>query len=117
MTELFEVQKQKIGNETVNAVNARDLWNKLKSKQDFSTWIKSRIEKYGFVENVDYLTLHKKVERQKLIEYFISIDMAKELSMIENNDAGKIAKMSQSRADFEANCARAFLSAPLQLNV
>lgn len=28
-----------------------------------------------------------------------------------------IARMSQSRADFEANCARAFLSAPLQLTV
>jgi phage anti-repressor protein len=92
MTELFEVQKHKIGNENVNAVNARELWERLKSKQDFSTWIKARIEKYGFVESVDYLTLHKKVERQKLIEYFISIDMAKELSMIENNDAGKIAR-------------------------
>lgn len=28
-----------------------------------------------------------------------------------------IARLSQSRADFEANCARAFLSAPLQLTV
>ena len=28
-----------------------------------------------------------------------------------------IARMSESRADFEANCARAFLSAPLQLTV
>lgn len=26
----------------------------LESKKDFSSWIKNRISKYGFVENVDY---------------------------------------------------------------
>lgn len=54
--------KQNIGGEEVNAVNARDLWKRLESKQDFSTWIKARIQKYGFVEGVDYL-LHKIVEQ------------------------------------------------------
>ena len=40
------------------AVNARDLHAFLESKQDFSTWIKNRIEKYDLVENVDYVLLH-----------------------------------------------------------
>lgn len=44
------------------AVSARELHNFLGSKQDFSTWIKNRIEKYGFTENVDYQPFHKFVE-------------------------------------------------------
>ena len=46
----------------VETVNARELYTFLESKQDFSTWIKNRIEKYEFVENADYL-LHKFVEQ------------------------------------------------------
>ena len=34
----------KIGNEEVNAVNARDLHKALDSKKDFSSWIKARID-------------------------------------------------------------------------
>lgn len=64
----------------------------MKSGQKFTDWIKARIEKYDFVENIDFVTLPKKVERQILIEYFVSIDMAKELSMVENNEQGKIAR-------------------------
>ena len=37
------------------AVNARELYGFLASKQNFSNWIKSRINKYDFIENVDYL--------------------------------------------------------------
>ena len=34
-----------------------------KGKQDFSTWIKNRIEKYDFVENEDYISFPKIGER------------------------------------------------------
>lgn len=43
-------------------VNARDMHHWLESKQDFSTWIKRRIVKYKFQENIDYL-LHQVVEQ------------------------------------------------------
>lgn len=74
-------------------VNARELHNWLGSKQDFSTWIKRRISKYGFAENVDYL-VHQMVEQVKSgskhkIEYLLSVDMAKELSMVECTDRGR----------------------------
>ena len=95
-TTMPQIIKQSIGSEEVNAVSARELHARLQSKQDFSTWIKARIEKYGFVEGVDYL-FHKFMENHEkggrpAIEYFITIDMAKELSMVENNEAGKIAR-------------------------
>ena len=34
----------KIGQEVVNTVNARDLHKALESKQDFSNWVKRRLE-------------------------------------------------------------------------
>jgi anti-repressor protein len=35
-------------------VNARELHMALEVKRDFSTWMKDRIEKYGFAEGEDY---------------------------------------------------------------
>ena len=35
------------------AVSARELHLFLEVRRDFSTWIKSRIEEYGFIENQD----------------------------------------------------------------
>ena len=78
------------------AVNARDLHGFLESKQDFSTWIKARIDKYDFVENQVYQVFLYFMENSKggrpLIEYALSIDMAKELSMVEGNEKGKEAR-------------------------
>lgn len=78
------------------AVNARDLHAFLESKRDFSNWIKDRIDKYDFIENQDYQVFNNFGENPKggrpSIEYALSISMAKELSMIENNERGKQAR-------------------------
>lgn len=78
------------------AVNARELHQFLESKQDFSNWIKNRIEKYGFVENQDFEVYNKIIENPQggrpTIEYALSVDMAKELSMVENNEKGRLAR-------------------------
>ena len=79
------------------AVNARELHQFLESKQDFSTWIKSRIEKYGFLENQDFVTAPQKYGTANggysvRNEYALTIDMAKELSMVENNERGRMAR-------------------------
>ena len=92
MNELIPLHPQTINGNAVETVSARELHTFVESKQDFSTWIKNRIEKYGFVENVDYL-LHKIVEQtpsgaKHKIEYYITLDMAKQLAMVENNEKG-----------------------------
>lgn len=78
------------------AVNARDLHAFLESKRDFSNWIKDRIKAYDFIENQDYQVFNNFGENPKggrpSIDYAISISMAKELSMIENNERGKQAR-------------------------
>lgn len=78
----------------IQTINARELHEFLESGQDFSTWIKSRIDKYDFTEGEDYVRFHKKMEANNatMIEYHISLSMAKELSMVENNDKGKEAR-------------------------
>ena len=78
------------------AVNARELHAFLGVGKDFSSWIKERISKYGFVENQDYFSFTEIGEREigatVRKEYAISLDMAKELSMVENNEKGRMAR-------------------------
>jgi anti-repressor protein len=78
------------------AVNARELHQKLGSKQEFAHWIKSRIGKYGFVENQDYSSFDNFIKRETggsvRKEYALSIDMAKELCMVENNEQGRMIR-------------------------
>ena len=50
MNELIPISEQN----GKRAVSARDLHRFLKSKQEFTAWIKNRIKKYGLVENHDY---------------------------------------------------------------
>jgi anti-repressor protein len=90
MNELIKIENR----DGVETVNARELHDFLDSKQDYSTWIKVRITKYGFEEGVDYIRFHKKMEANNatMVEYHITVDMAKELSMVENNDKGREAR-------------------------
>ena len=86
----------KVGDEFVQTVNARELHVFLGNGDMFANRIKNRIEKYGFVENQDFIKLHKKMELSKTgqmgIDYYITLDMAKELAMVERNDKGREAR-------------------------
>ena len=94
MNELIALNQSSINGELQQTVNARELHAFLQSKQDFSTWIKNRVEQYDFLENQDFIKLHKKMEANNatMIEYYITLDMAKELAMVERNDKGKQAR-------------------------
>lgn len=89
MVKIINITKAAINNEEVNAVNARDLWKQLGSRQEFANWIKGRISEYGFEEGRDFLTNLSKSFGRPSKEYIISLDMAKELAMVENNTKGR----------------------------
>lgn len=78
------------------AVSARMLHTFLENKRNFTDWINQRINQYGFVENQDFEVFHKFVKNpnggRPQDEYAISVEMAKELSMVENNERGKMAR-------------------------
>ena len=80
-----------------SAVSARDLYQFLESKQQFSDWMQSRIKDYGFIEGQDFEVFHNFIKNSNggrpTIEYAISLDMAKELSMVERTEKGKQARI------------------------
>jgi phage anti-repressor protein len=92
--EIIKLENHIIGEDVISSVSARDLHIYLGSKQDFSSWIKKRVTDYGFVENVDFIRLDKKMEANNAtkIEYYISLNMAKEISMVERNENGRLAR-------------------------
>ena len=75
----------------MDLINARDLFEFLGSKRDFSNWIKYRINQYGFQKNCDYFIFNKIVENsgRPKKEYHLTIGMAKEIGMIENTPRGR----------------------------
>ena len=76
-------------------VDGRELHEFLQVGRDFSSWIKSRIEQYGFSLGDDFkVTLTKTGERQNVTrhDYELTIDMGKELCMVENNERGRQAR-------------------------
>lgn len=79
------------------AVSARDLHCFLGSRREFATWMKDRINKYGLVENQDYIVIDEFVKNpsggRPLIQYILSLDCAKELAMVEGNSRGKAARL------------------------
>ena len=55
MKRVIKIEKNGANGDLIETVNARELHQFLEVGKDFSTWIKNRIEQYGFVEDVDYL--------------------------------------------------------------
>ncbi|WP_375659586.1 antA/AntB antirepressor family protein [Bartonella sp. MR30HLJHH] len=115
MNTLIKITEQTIDQETVQAVNARELHMFLEVKSEFRNWIKNRIEEYGFLENKDFTSFAKILakpnasqENQSFVsfgknlpkpkggrpstEYHLTLDMAKELSMVERNEKGRQAR-------------------------
>ena len=90
--ELVKIEKQIINNDEVNSVSARDLWQALESKQEFTHWIKARLEQTYAVENEDYVSFDNFIKREigatKVKGYILSLDLAKNIAMLERNEKG-----------------------------
>jgi anti-repressor protein len=97
MNELIKVTDRKIGDSAVQTVNARDLHALLEVGKVFAAWIQERIAQYGFIENHDYVVFSDSGKNPSVgrpsKEYTISLDMAKELAMVERNERGKRARL------------------------
>ena len=109
MNELFSLVNSALNGEAIQTVSARELHEFLESKRQFANWIQEQIDSYGFIEGEDFLTNLLKTPNggRPRIEYHISLDMAKELSMVERNDKGKQARL------YFIECERKAKSAPM----
>lgn len=128
MQPLIPLTTRHIGDDAIQTVNARELHAFLEVGKDFSTWINTRIQQYGFVENQDYVIGFPNLENQsngwkvdspnlgnqktgwtvdspilanqqvgrggdrRSKEYHLTLDMAKELAMVERNQKGREAR-------------------------
>ncbi|MGU3316312.1 antA/AntB antirepressor family protein [Sphingomonas sp. M6A6_1c] len=93
MTTDLVLETRDIGGSLVETVDARRLHAFLENGDAFANWIGDRVRQYGFIEASDFVTyLVDSKKGRPAKDYAISVDMAKELSMVERNDKGKQAR-------------------------
>ncbi|MCX7175925.1 MAG: antA/AntB antirepressor family protein [Proteobacteria bacterium] len=96
---LIPIEDHQVGAEQVPAVSARSLYAWLESPENFFSWIESRIVRFGFVRDTDF-ALHEIMEpdsrglrgQQGRNDYYLTLDMAKELALVERNEKGRQAR-------------------------
>jgi len=91
--ELIPIEKRR----GQQAVNARYLYEWLQVKKDFSDWMKAQIIRCDLSENEDYQVLHPQKGEQKRggsnrIDYALTLNAAKEISMMSQTARGKQAR-------------------------
>ena len=115
----------------IQLVDARELHRKLQTRRDFSNWIKGRIQEYGFIANEDFFVednQYKNTENQNLrqngrkiekgrptIDYHLTVNMAKELAMVERNEWGR--KIRRYFIEMEKIAQQSIIKMPPSLNV
>lgn len=91
MNQIIKTTVAEIGGEEQQTVNARELWKVLGSKRQFGNWIKERLS--DFIEGQDFavnkIVNGKNRGRFASMEYYITLDVAKHLAMLERNEIGK----------------------------
>lgn len=71
-------------------ISAILLHKKLKVQTAFHLWFKRRIEKYGFENGSDFCSnLNKSTGGRNATDYLLTLDTAKELAMLEENEVGR----------------------------
>lgn len=88
-TALVPVFAGTLAGQPTRLCNARDLHTTLGVGDRFDQWIIRRIESYGFAEGEDFCTKSCKTRGLPATDYHLTLDMAKELAMVENNDRGR----------------------------
>lgn len=91
MNELITLKTSEGGERTVSG---RELHEFLEVDTRFNDWIANKIKEYGFIKGTDYNSFTENLVKggRPRVEYELTINMAKELSMLEKNEKGKLAR-------------------------
>ena len=78
-------------------ISARELHEFLEVTERFSQWFEKKVERYGFIENEDFtsvknFTVVNNGAKKEIQDYVVTVDIAKELSMVQNNEKGRQAR-------------------------
>jgi len=95
MNALIKIMPRAIGNlDLVQTINARELHEFLGVRTAFKDWISRRISEFGFKDGQDFCSfLSETTGGRPSTEYALTLDMGKELSMVERNEKGKQARL------------------------
>lgn len=89
MQELIKISTNDKGQQVVSA---KDLHRGLKVSTDFTTWCK-RMFDYGFEEDLDFTPfMRKSTGGRPSVDYVLTIDCAKEISMLQRSKIGKLIR-------------------------
>lgn len=97
---LLPLEDRLVGGERVLTVEALLLHVWLGSPQDFSKWIEARIAQFGYVHGTDFALqdcmgpddqVHGGKPRG--VVHYLTLDMAKELALVERNQKGRDARL------------------------
>ena len=80
-------------------VSARELHKTVGSSERFSSWFERQLQ-FGFVENEDYTTVkvltevqnNGGVQERELIDHNLSVDMAKQICMVQKNERARAVR-------------------------
>lgn len=74
-------------------VSARDLYESVGSSERFSNWFNRQLQ-FGFIENEDYVgcKTFNTLARQELQDYQLTIDMAKQICMVQKNEKARAVR-------------------------
>ena len=103
MNDLIKIS---INDNKEQTVSGRDLHEFLEVGTQYTKWFERKVEKYGFIENIDFVTISQNrltVQGNETTykEHILKLSMAKELAMLENNEKGKQARMYFIRCEEE----------------
>jgi phage anti-repressor protein len=86
-----------IGGHSCQIVDGRELHDFMEVRRDFPTWIKQRIGDYGFQEHIDFEVFPISGENPQggrpAKDYHLTLNMAKELAMVEHTPKGREARL------------------------
>lgn len=106
-----EIIKISTDDKGIKTVSARELYKFLGASERFSNWIVRQFQ-YGFEENIDYVGCKQfnTLANQYLDDFALTIDTAKEISMLQKNEKGKQAR--RYFIDIEKKYRRTSISLP-----
>lgn len=89
-------------------IDARALHGWLGPKQRFNDWVRERLSQYAFEEGTDFYCFSSKTGGRPRTDYFLTINMAKELAMVERTPIGQMTRRYFIKME-EAALERGFL--------
>lgn len=98
-------------------VSARELYKFLECSERFGNWFERQLQ-YGFIENSDYTgcKVFNTLANKELQDYAVTIDMAKEISMIQRSEKGKEARKYFIACEKAWNSPEAIMARALQMS-